>query len=80
MDMCAAVRTWCSSCHGSALATDQRQGAPDGTNFDTYTDVQTWLARIQLRTLEQVDMPPAGGPTEADLDALAAWIDCGAPE
>ena len=73
------LRTWCTPCHSENLAVDQRQGAPEGVDFDTYELTLPWVQRIVARTVDQVDMPPAGGVTQAERDALAAWVACGAP-
>ena len=85
------VYTWCTGCHSSYLVEpdtgadtgwDPRQGAPDSLNLDTLEDVCREIDRIEERALHSPDnpMPPGGGPTDEELEALAAWIACGPPE
>ena len=75
------MRTWCASCHHVDLPQDQRAGSPLGVNFHSYTEVISQLERIQARTLsEPMTMPPAGGPSDQELNRLREWIDCGAPQ
>ncbi len=75
--------TWCTPCHGPALAEEDRQGAPMGLDFDTHAKAVAMQARIQARVLDSAGvspMPPMGGPSDAELEALQAWLDCGMPE
>ena len=75
------MRTWCTSCHHPDLPEGQRQGAPVDVNLDTHSDVRMWADRIQARVwTEDAPMPPVGVPTEGELEALAEWLDCGAPD
>jgi len=75
------MRTWCTSCHHSDLDAEARQGAPEGVNLESWSDVQTWAERVEARVwADSAPMPPAGGPTEAELEILAEWLACGAPE
>ena len=73
--------TWCTSCHHADLEEGQRQGAPTSINLDTVEDVWAWQDRIMARSLgPSASMPPAGGPTEAELLQLEEWLLCDAPE
>jgi len=75
------MRTWCTSCHHSDLDDDSRQGAPIDVNLETYADFVRWAERVDARVwATSAPMPPAGGPTEEELDLLGTWMDCGAPE
>ena len=75
------MRTWCTSCHHVDLPEEQRSGALLGVNFHSYTEVISQLERIKARTLsEPMTMPPAGGPSDQELNRLREWIDCGAPQ
>ena len=76
------IYTWCTPCHAPGLATlEERQDAPLKVNFGTYEDVVEWEARIDVRIhSEDEPMPPAGGPTPNELDAVSHWIGCGLPE
>jgi len=72
--------TWCNACHSSSLAGVDRQGAPDGVNFEHLEDVRLWAARIDARaTPTPPTMPVAGGNTELERQQLKEWLDCGAP-
>ena len=76
--------TWCVPCHSSQLEEGLRQDATVDINFDTYEGVRSQLDRIYARAIEAVEeggsaMPPGGGPSKADLNLLAEWIDCEAP-
>ena len=65
------LMTWCTSCHGPT----QELGA---VRLHTLELLQQHSERVQLR-LEAGSMPPSGGPSEAELQAFQAWLDCGAP-
>jgi len=83
------IRTWCHSCHSSALADGYRYDAPVGVDFDTLLDVQTQLEHsalgethpgiIDKATGDDPSMPPAGGVLPEVQDRFDAWIACGAP-
>lgn len=63
----------CISCHNNLT------GNQGGANLESFSSVKALLLRVQYRSLERRDMPPAGlAPTEANI--LAAWIEQGAPE
>ncbi|MEQ1501377.1 MAG: c-type cytochrome [Myxococcota bacterium] len=64
---------YCDACH-AATATD-RHGAPASVTFDTEAEAEAFADRIAAR-VDAGDMPPGGGVSDDDLDALAAWLDC----
>lgn len=66
--------TWCTSCHSRA-ATD-RHGAPDGVDFDTWEDVQTWRSAIRTRVLDEATMPVGGGLYDEDRALLDVMLTC----
>lgn len=66
----------CTGCHSSLVREDQRNGAPVGVDLDTWPDMLTWAARIEVRALEDLDMPPGGGPSEEERALLAEWLEC----
>lgn len=70
------MRTHCNGCHGSQLRDGLRNDAPMGIDFDTWQGVVQWGERIQIRTIEEKNMPPLGGPTEAELERFAQWMAC----
>ena len=75
------IYTWCTPCHGAAVPAEDRQGAPAAPPLDSHAEVQAAAERVRARALrgDGGPMPPAGGPTESELLALEAWLDCGAP-
>lgn len=74
------IDTWCTGCHSATLAGEDRQGAPDTVNFDTYGDVVQYGERIRvLATMADPYMPPSGGTSEANRALMAEWIACGMP-
>jgi hypothetical protein len=75
------MMTWCTSCHHSDLRTDLRPDGTDGVNFESHSLVISQIERIEARAIsEPPTMPPAGGPSDAELQRLREWIECGAPE
>ena len=67
--------TWCQACH-SAISAD-RNGAPEGINFDTEAEVRTWTASIQHTVLEEGSMPMGGGLGDKDRALLEFLLACG---
>ena len=72
--------TYCTACH-----------APGATQsfwpLTTYTEVSMYTnvgGKIQVRVLDQGNMPPSGSATgfltAAEKDTLQMWLDQGAPE
>jgi len=74
------VRSYCSSCHGSALPADMRQNAPLGLDFETIEQVRMHADRIWMRAADQnATMPPVGAPAQDERTLLGEWLACGAP-
>ncbi len=74
------VRSYCSSCHGSALPADMRQNAPLGLDFENVEQVRMHADRIWLRAADQnATMPPVGAPAQDERTLLGEWLACGAP-
>lgn len=69
------LERYCNGCHSAHIATDQRNGAPTGVDFDDYEGVLRYSDRILARSLDGT-MPPGGGPTEAELTMLQEWSAC----
>jgi len=67
--------TYCDSCHASG--TLERYGAPESVTFDTLEEVRDQRERIEVRTLEEQDMPPTGGVLEDELFLLDIFLRCG---
>jgi hypothetical protein len=74
------VRTWCLGCHSASVAEAERQGAPPGMNFDTWSQVYALRDRIEVRAAgPSPDMPPLGGITDEAVARFGQWLECGAP-
>ena len=71
--------TYCTGCHAQTLSGDRRRGAPVGLDLDSVAGLRSNLGRVRARTVDAGDMPPGGGPTDAELARFAAWLDAGAP-
>ena len=82
----AFMQTYCTRCHSSSLADNQRQGAPSDHDFDS-------LENIKATPAEHIDEEAAAGPngvntamppgdprpTEAERRQLGEWLACGTP-
>lgn len=67
----------CTGCHSVYLTDpESRNYAPLGVDLNTYSDAVKWAERIDARTYVDMDMPPAGGLLQNDLDQLHEWIEC----
>ena len=66
----------CTGCHSVLHEGDLREGAPLGIDLNTYIDVLQWVERIEVRALENLDMPPGGGPSEDERAMLSEWLQC----
>ena len=65
------MMTWCTSCHHGDLREDQRPAGTLGVNFEQHSLVLAQIERIEARALsEPPTMPPAGGPSDAELQRL----------
>jgi hypothetical protein len=73
------VSNYCLSCHSAAVTGPDRNGAPEGVDFDEYPAVKALGARIVERALK-AQMPPGGGVGPGDLDSLSQWAACGFSE
>lgn len=74
-EMAAFFLRHCGLCHGETPV----GGAPYA--LVTYAQVVPHLAAVLRRTVELRDMPPGGGlVTDAEREALVAWVAAGAPE
>ncbi len=70
--------TWCTSCHSSQVVGDDRYGAPPGVNFDIPASLADWADAAADRTSDG-SMPPAGGPSDEERQALVDWVACDLP-
>jgi hypothetical protein len=67
-----AVFANCTGCHSG-------NDAPESVRFDSYADAAANALRGAAEVSEG-SMPPGGGMSEADKQALYAWARCGTPE
>ncbi len=66
----------CNSCHSVYSREGQRAGAPPDVNFDHWEDVLGWADRIYARTVEDENMPPAGGMVSSERELVGEWMRC----
>jgi hypothetical protein len=71
------ITTWCTACHAEKV--EDRQGAPEECNLDSYDRVVAWTPSIEAK-LSSGSMPPQGTPPADTKSAVLAWLECGAPE
>jgi len=64
--------TYCRACH--SVTTPNRQGAPEGVNFDSQADVDRQLDAIWRVVLEDERMPVGGGVYPDDLLLLTQYL------
>jgi hypothetical protein len=70
----------CTSCHSSSLISDaDRSFAPQGVDFDTYSDANTNSALANTR-VQAGTMPQSGSLTAGEKSLMQQWIDDGALE
>ncbi len=67
--------TYCRSCHSST--TSDRQGAPEGLDFDTLGQVRDQAFAIEDSVLIGQRMPVGGGVFPDDLTLLEDYLACG---
>jgi hypothetical protein len=70
------LKQYCVSCHSDLSEGTERNGAPDGVNFNTWDDAILWADRILVRVLEDSTMPPAQGMDDAEKGQLEEWLHC----
>jgi hypothetical protein len=73
---------YCTSCHSSSLDSSHRGGAPEGSNFDSYTSIIASRSKILLNAGKIVGskMPPSDIVPLDERKAIIEYLKCGAPE
>lgn len=66
----------CNSCHSVYTRVGLRADAPLDVNFDTWEDVVQWADRIDVRTVDLQNMPPAGGMVPSERELVGEWMRC----
>ena len=66
--------TWCQACHSATTA--ERNGAPEGVDFDTAAEVLRWRDQIDRVVLSEGSMPVGGGLSDDDLALLELLLWC----
>jgi uncharacterized membrane protein len=72
----------CVNCHSSTLTGNDRNGAPEGYNFDQYESASDEAEEIE-ELVRSGEMPPSNSGysiSEAQKSALYLWIECDTPE
>ncbi|MDP2312034.1 MAG: hypothetical protein Q8P41_03950 [Pseudomonadota bacterium] len=67
--------TYCRACHSAE--TQDRFGAPVGTDFDTLDQVRMFEVAIRRAAIEEETMPVGGGVYDDDLLLLGEFLSCG---
>ena len=67
--------TYCDGCHAETAL--DRHGAPESAVFVTLAQVRDQADRVDVRTLQDQDMPPGGGVLPEDHELLAVFLACG---
>jgi hypothetical protein len=72
--------TWCTRCHSTTRTGTDRNGAPDGFNWDDQSSVQAHLDQIRIAVGVGNFMPPNDPRPPCDQrQRIVRWIDAGAP-
>lgn len=72
------VRNNCRGCHAEALTGEARHGAPRRVSFDSVEDVRAHREDIlAIAVGDNPEMPPAGGPSDAERRLFHEWLVCG---
>lgn len=69
----------CTRCHSSSKEGPDRNGAPEGVNFDSYDGISARKDAAREMVTAGA-MPPTGPLPEDDQALFAEWVDEGAPE
>ena len=67
---------YCTGCHSEFHHGDDRAGAPEEVNLNTWDDVLLYADRSWIRVYEDGTMPPQGGPSETELAMFDEWFRC----
>lgn len=66
----------CNGCHSQFMSGENRSGAPEGVDFDTWDGAVEYAERIRIRVIESETMPPSGGLTPDERALLDEWLKC----
>ncbi|WP_438027438.1 c-type cytochrome [Sorangium sp. So ce233] len=74
----ATLDQQCLVCHTKEKTGDQRLGASEDVNVDDQESLLAEAGEI-IEAVEAGEMPPGSQLPEADIEAIKAYLDCGAP-
>lgn len=66
----------CNGCHSDFMRAGQRGDAPLDVNLNKWEYVLDWADRIEVRAVEDVDMPPTGTMVPLERQLLGEWLKC----
>jgi len=66
----------CNGCHSDFMRAGQRGDAPLDVNLNKWEYVLQWADRIQVRAVDQLDMPPTGTMVPLERAQLGEWLRC----
>ncbi len=71
----------CTSCHSSKLTGAARNAAPEGINYDNFTDARV-NANAAMSEVEEGAMPLPGNPKLSDDEKtqIYTWASCETPQ
>ena len=69
----------CTPCHSSSRQGLERNGAPPGINFDTFSAARAASPKANPR-IQSGTMPPGGGIPKEERLLFQSWVDQGTPE
>ena len=69
------LETKCQTCHSSKVTGGNRLGAPSDLNFDDDSTVADEAGEM-YGEVEDGSMPPGGGLSDADKEALRVYLAC----
>ncbi|MEZ5357227.1 MAG: hypothetical protein R3F48_00260 [Candidatus Zixiibacteriota bacterium] len=75
-DIKAVLDSRCISCHSSSLTGLDRNGAPVGVNFNTYSAAVANASAANVR-IQSGTMPPTGGLPQGERSLFQEWINDG---
>jgi len=77
-----AFQRVCTNCHDSSLEGDDRNGAPEGYDFDVYERAEDEAEEIAEYVGDGSMPPPDSGftLTANERTAVLRWAECGTPE
>ena len=79
-DVTAVLQEHCVSCHGSAVVGDDRNGAPDGIDWESAQDLASFGDDAYIwGRIYSGEMPEGTDMPDEDAYVIWEWLSCGSP-